>query len=97
MALAAMPIHADALTYAGTTFPLQGIDGIYVINLKRRPERLASFFASSQLARSDVHVHEAFDGTNLTEWTPELETLFGESARSYICECGGALPIILHT
>ena len=85
-----MPIHADALTYAGTTFPLQGIDGIYVINLKRRPERLASFFASSQLTRSDVHVHEAFDGTNLTEWTPELETLFGESARSYICECGGA-------
>ena len=57
--------------------PLDNIDGIYTINLKRRPDRLQSFFERSGLARSDVHVHEGVDGQLFTEWTDDLEFLFG--------------------
>ena len=59
--------------------PLLYIDVIHVINLKRRPDRLLRFFNSSRLARTQVQVHEAFDGHTLTAWSNELEDMFGNN------------------
>ena len=59
--------------------PLDGISGIYVVNLKRRPDRLASFFEHNKFAKSDVHVVEAFDGKEATQWSAELEKLFSHN------------------
>lgn len=73
-----MPSTSKFLQYRGETMPLKGISGMYVINLKRRSDRLQEFFRSSGLARTDVHIQEAFDGRQLV-WSDGLATLFGRS------------------
>ena len=67
------------LKYTGSTMPLKGIDGVIVINLKRRADRLQAFFDSSGFARTDVHVQEAYDSSLIATWDDYLETLFGEN------------------
>ena len=70
--------------------PLRNIEGIYVINLKRRPDRLETFFKGSGLSSSNVHVHTAFDGKAVTEWTAELETLFANNQFNSLAGAVGA-------
>lgn len=76
------PSASDVLHYSAQQPPLHHVDGIYVINLKRRPDRLQSFLQSSGFAPSDVHVFEAVDGRALT-LTEEIKTLFGRSDYKY--------------
>ena len=68
--------HSNLLQYTGTTMPLDGVRGIYVVNLRRRADRLADFFSHNKLAASDVHVFEAVDGEEITSWSPTLEAMF---------------------
>ena len=56
--------------------PLDKVHGIYVVNLRRRPDRLAEFFSRNNLGRSDVHVFEAVDGEDIPHWSPALEMMF---------------------
>ena len=72
-------VNSNFLQYSGTTQPLLGIDGVYVISLKRRSDRLDRFFSNSTFQRSDVHVLDAFDGQQL-EWSDGLRALFGSNA-----------------
>jgi len=62
--------------YSASRKPLQSIDGAYVINLSRRPDRLQRFMANSSFSRESVHVFDAFDGQAL-KWSSGIETLFG--------------------
>lgn len=71
-------VNSNFLQYSGTTQPLLGIDGVYVISLKRRSDRLDRFFSNSTFQRSDVHVLDAFDGQQL-EWSDGLRALFGSN------------------
>ena len=62
--------------------PVQGLDGlagVYIINLKRRPDRLAAFWKSSGLSNDSVHVVEAIDGNQMTEWNDVLEEKFARN------------------
>ena len=70
------------LKYSAHKPPLSHIHGIYVINLKRRSDRLRSFMESSGLQLEDVHVFEAVDGKTLT-LTDEIKTLFGNCDYKY--------------
>ena len=58
---------------------LDGLDGVYIINLKRRPDRLAAFWKSSGLSSDSVHVVEAVDGSQITEWNDLLEEKFSRN------------------
>ena len=71
-----IPAHSSVLRYNGTWQPLNGIDGIYVINLDRRPDRLQSFKERSGLGDADFHRFSAVDGKAIKSWTPELDRLF---------------------
>ena len=66
---------SDVLNNTATRQPLKGIDGIYVINLDRRPDRLQSFKERSGLVDADFHRFSAVDGKRL-KWTPEINDLF---------------------
>lgn len=70
------------LHYTAGAPVLRKVDGIYVINLKRRPDRLKTFLESSQFKASDVHVYEAVDGRALT-LTDNIKTLFGNCDYKY--------------
>ena len=70
------PSDSKYLAYSGSVRPFAGVDGSYVINLKRRDDRLAGFWARSGLAPQRVHVFEAFNGVELS-WSSGLTTLFG--------------------
>ena len=61
-----------------TNAPLKGIDGIYLINLDRRPDRLARFKESSGLNLTDYYRFSAVDGATL-RWSPELQRIFGKN------------------
>ena len=72
--------HTEHLHYHPTTNPLDGVNGIHVINLKRRPDRLAAFFNSSGFTADTINVFEAVDAQALpATWTTELEQLFGNN------------------
>ena len=73
-----IPAHSSVLRYNGTWQPLNGIDGIYVINLDRRPDRLQSFKERSGLGDADFHRFSAVDGKKLT-WNTTLDHLFRDN------------------
>ena len=52
---------------------------MYLVNLKRRPDRYASFMETCGFSADTIHVHYGFDGKNVTEWTPELQRLFHDN------------------
>ena len=70
------PTDSKYVQYSASRKPLQSIDGAYVINLSRRPDRLQRFMANSSFSRESVHVFDAFDGQAL-KWSSGIETLFG--------------------
>eukprot|EP00039_Didymoeca_costata_P014958 m.247400 g.247400 ORF g.247400 m.247400 type:complete len:396 (-) comp16126_c0_seq30:1354-2541(-) len=72
------PADSKFLSYSGSLRPFEGIDGAYVINLKRRPYRLQQFLENSTLSRERIHVLEAYDGESLT-WSDGISTLFGNN------------------
>ena len=88
------------LAYNARRPPLQNIDGIYVVNLKSRPDRLASFFKSSKFNLRDVHVFDAVDGQvttlrncNRSSRTPTLTKSsqalrLNDEIRSVFANCG---------
>ena len=63
------------LLYSASRKPLLGVDGMYVINLNKRVDRLAKFKASSGLDDDEYHRFAAIDSTALT-WTDEIHRLF---------------------
>lgn len=69
------PSHSKYLTYNATRSKLSKVDGVYVVNLKRRPDRLETFKKLSGLEDEDFHLFEAIDGKSLS-WNPELERIF---------------------
>ena len=69
---------SDVLNNTATRQPLKGIDGIYVINLDRRPDRLQSFKERSGLGDADFHRLSAVDGKTLT-WSQDIHYLFRQN------------------
>jgi GR25 family glycosyltransferase involved in LPS biosynthesis len=63
------------LQYKPTAPLLDEVDGVYLINLQRRQDRLYSFLQRSALDASKLHITTAFDGQELT-WSPSLRKLF---------------------
>ena len=61
------------LNYSAGRSPLRGIDGIYVINLARRPDRLQTFRDRSGLHIDQFHVLSAVDGNAIPRWNSELQ------------------------
>lgn len=57
---------------------MQDIDGVYVISLERRADRLAAFLSRNRMTLENVHVQEAFDGREL-KWNDNLQRLFGNN------------------
>ncbi len=70
-----MIAHSKFLRYNATSNPLSGISGVYVINLKRRPDRLETFKKLSGLTEDEFHLFEAVDGRTLS-WTPQIARIF---------------------
>ena len=60
-----------------TSQRLAGLDGVYVINLQRRPDRLAQFKLSSGLKTGEFHRHHATDVTDIA-WSSEMQSVFGD-------------------
>lgn len=54
---------------------LQGIDGIHVINLARRSDRMTAFITNSTLPANSFHRFEAFDSKTL-QLSPQILRLF---------------------
>lgn len=69
------PTNSSVLSYNASSNPLYGINGIFVINLDRRPDRLKAFMKRSSLTATDFHRFSAIDGRNLT-WNNEINSLF---------------------
>ena len=57
---------------------MRGINGIYLITLARRHDRLEAFLAQQVLTRSQFHLMQAFDGNDLV-WNEALAKLFGKN------------------
>lgn len=68
---------------------LKGLDGVYVINLKRRADKLQQFRHLSGLRDNEFHVFEAVDGHALV-WNAEIDALFRNNtygSRSGVVGC----------
>jgi len=79
------------LQYRSTAPPeLQGLDGVYVLSLARRQDRLRRFVANTTLDPQRLHLQQAFDGRELT-WSAGLERLFRSNkfgrARGVVGKC----------
>jgi len=69
------PSHSEFVNNTATLKPLRGIDGVHVINLDRRPDRLESFMERSGLKPEEFNRFRAFDGKEI-RWNPEIDRLF---------------------
>ena len=56
---------------------LTGLDGVHVVNLKRRPDRLQLFMQQSGLRRGEFHHHHAVDAETMA-WDPMMQELYGD-------------------
>ena len=56
---------------------LDGLDGVYVVSLKRRADRLQQFVRQSGLRRGEFHHHHAVDAETMT-WDPMMQALYDE-------------------
>eukprot|EP00043_Microstomoeca_roanoka_P017341 m.180788 g.180788 ORF g.180788 m.180788 type:complete len:708 (+) comp16619_c0_seq14:44-2167(+) len=72
------PRSSKYLEYEGTREALQGIDGVYVVNLPRRADRLARFIHAAPFQTGDFQLVTAFDGKELT-WDDHLNKIFGNN------------------
>jgi hypothetical protein len=82
-------VHSRFLHNRMTRRALSGVDGVYVINLARRPDRLQAFKSSSGLRDNEFHRFDAIDGSTLV-WNPELQRLFGHNdfnSRAAVVAC----------
>lgn len=57
---------------------LRGIDGIHLINLPRRADRLSRFLHANEFTSEDLSLISAFDGKELT-WNDKIEKLFSNN------------------
>lgn len=57
---------------------LSGVNGVYVISLPRRRDRLARFLRTNGLSLETVHLTDGFAGREL-RWTESLRRLFGRN------------------
>ncbi len=87
--------RSEYLHNTATQRALGGVDGIYLINLKRRSDRLRKFKQVSQLYDNEFHVFEAVDGKAL-EWTDELQYLFRNNDFDYRTGIAGCALSHLH-
>ncbi|EDQ84246.1 uncharacterized protein MONBRDRAFT_39358 [Monosiga brevicollis MX1] len=69
------PHVSKYLTYFPQRPLLEGIDGVYVINLRRRPDRLHGFLQRSNVDPDSIHIFSAFDKRELA-WSQSLRRLF---------------------
>ena len=57
---------------------LTGLDGVHVVNLKRRPDRLQLFMQQSGLRRGEFHQHHAVDAARVPDMMG-LDQLFSDA------------------